>query len=377
MTFLEEIIHIRRHIHKNPEIGFNTFNTAKYIKDLLDKLGYETNYVLNKAGVIAKLNLNKEKTLGFRSDIDALPIVENTGLDYSSTNSYMHACGHDAHAAMLLGAAKLFIQNKDKLKYNITLVFQPAEEGPLPGGAFTLLNEFNLDYVDEFYAFHVTNKFDIGTFAIKPGQAFSAPDFFKVKVVGKGSHGAKPEEGINPNLIISEIILKLNELANTLNKTTKCVLQTTTINSGSAYNIIPDEANCGGTIRTFDEETRRLFTNEGTKICNEIALKYKAKATFTHDYGYDSVYNHEDSAYHFADIAKSTKGINNIIILDEPDMVGEDFAYYLKNHKGAIGWLGVCSKNSERIDLHSPNFALDENALEIGSNIFLNMASNK
>ena len=208
---MKDILEIRKHLHQHPEIGFDTFNTANYIYDILVELGYETEYALDKRAVIAYLDLNKKKTIALRSDMDALKIKEETGLDFASINGCMHACGHDVHMSILLLAAKLIKENIKDLKYNVILLFQPAEEGPLPGGAFYLKEHELLKKADAFFAYHVSPKLYVGQMGIKENEACAAPDLWELELTGVGCHASTPENGRNPILAGSEIALKLEE----------------------------------------------------------------------------------------------------------------------------------------------------------------------
>lgn len=375
MNIENKIIEYRRYIHKNPEIGYETYNTASFVNKILTELGYKTKMILNNSAVIAYLDLGFKKTIALRTDMDALPIVEQVESEYKSCNTNMHACGHDCHTAMLLGASELIINDKNLLKSNIRLIFQCAEEGPLPGGAVKVLETGLLDDVDEFYALHVNNNYKVGEVAIKSSEAFSGPDFFDVEVVGKGAHGSTPELGNNPIIPLSQIALEINSMIEEMRKTTACAATVTKLNAGSAYNVIEDKAILGGTIRTFNIETRNTIANNITNICKNIESKYKVKATFRHYLGYDPLYNHPESVNKFIEIASSTKEITNVIKLEKPTMVGEDFTYYIKNKPGCIAWLGVRNeKNDEIISLHSPNFYIDEKALIIGTKLLYNIA---
>ena len=374
MELKEYIIEKRRHIHKNPEIGFFTYETASFVKKELDNLGYETSFALNKASVIAKLDIKKKKTIAFRADMDALKICEKTELEYKSNNGFMHACGHDAHTAILLGTAKLLMENKDILPNNIVLIFQCAEEGPLPGGAYSLLRENLLPHIDEIYALHVSNDYLTGEIAIKDEEAFSGADWYEFRVKGKGGHGSTPEKANNPNIAIAHLILMINDYIENLRKNTKCAFTTCKIASGQNYNVIPDEAYILGTIRFFNEKTRNLIHNEAINIANKIEKKYNVTVTFNHLYGYIPLFNNPDAVKKVINVAKQTNLFNNVIKLAYPTMVAEDFAYYLEKYKGAIFFLGVREKDKLPISLHSADFTLDENALENAAKFFFNLA---
>ncbi len=358
----EYIVSKRRYFHMYPELGYDTYKTAEYIYNELLTIGYKPKYLLNKTAVIARLDLKKEKTLAFRSDMDALNIKEINDLEYKSKNDYMHACGHDAHMAMLLGVAKKAYEEQKDLEYNLVFIFQPAEEGPLPGGAIKVIETNELQNIDAFFAYHVTNKYNTNTAAIKIGPATSAPDLFDIIIHGKGCHGSTPKLGINPNIIASKIVISLNNLYENLLKTNPfVVISTTTISSNGAYNIIPDTAYIKGTARSFTNEERNNLKNQMQEIINSISKEYNIIIEFKFHFAYDPVYNDEKLARMYIDAAKTH--LDNILILDEPEMIGEDFSYYRQIAPICLVWLGVKKENQIFTDLHSPKFTLDENAL--------------
>lgn len=370
------IIPIRRHIHQNPEVGFETFKTAAYLTEELEKLGYKTIPVLQGAGIIAKLDLGKKKTIAFRSDMDALPEAELTSLPFKSTNGCMHACGHDGHMAMLMGAAKLLVENKDKLNVNVTLIFQPAEEGPLPGGASQIIKTGLLDDIDMFFAFHVTNKLNEGQCGIKPGPACAAPDLFDVKIHGQGCHASAPQNGVNPIIAASYVIQRFQALADQVKKEDPyTVITTASISAGTVYNIIVDDCFLKGTARSFTDEMRKRLDCEMTKIVHDTCLEFKAQGEFQFHYAYDPVINDETAVKIAHEAEAKVLGRSNALILEKPEMIGEDFAYYRHIAPICLTWLGVRGKGQDFYDLHSPHFLLSESALENGSRIFLQIAS--
>ncbi len=366
----EYIISKRRYFHMYPELGYDTYKTAEYIYNELKNIGYEPQYILNKTAVIAKLNLNKSKTIAFRSDMDALAIKEINNLEYCSTNNYMHACGHDAHMAMLLGVAKQAYEDQDKINYNLVFIFQPAEEGPLPGGAIKIIESNVLKNIDAFYAYHVTNKLYSNTAGIKVGPSTAAPDLFDIIVHGKGCHASTPYLGINPNIIASKIVLELNDLYQNLLKTNPfIVISTTTITSNGAYNIIPESTHIKGTARSFTNEERNNLKISMQEIIDKIATEYNVQIQFLFHFAYDPVFNDEKLANIF--VGSSKQYLDDVIIYNKPEMIGEDFSYYKQIAPTCLIWLGVRNKNHEFTDLHSPKFYLDEDALLNGVKSFI------
>ena len=368
----EKLINKRRYFHMHPEIGFDTYQTASYIYNELKNLGYNPFYLLDKAAVVAKLNLGKEKTIAFRSDMDALPIQELNEITYKSTNSYMHACGHDAHMAMLLTLAKMVMEHIDDINYNITFIFQPAEEGPLPGGSKKMIATHLLDDTDAFFAYHVTNKLESDSIGIKVGAACAAPDLFDLTIIGKGCHASTPDLGKNPNLIAAKIILAFENLYQQLKeKNPLIVITTTSILSQGAYNVIPNQLIIKGTARSLTNTERDLLKKKMTSIVNEIAFLNDVDIQFNFYYAYDPVFNNEKLANTYMLYAKTI--FNHTYYLERPEMIGEDFSHYNQIAPICLIWLGVKKTNHSFSDLHSPNFTLDEDILIKGVVTYLNM----
>lgn len=369
----KEIINYRRHIHQNPELGFETYQTAAYIYQELERMGYQPTYVCNKAGVVAKLDNQKEKTIAFRSDMDALKIEEKTDLAFCSTNGLMHACGHDAHCAMLLGAAKLLMTHKAELNVNVILLFQPAEEGPLPGGSIPLMQDYDLTSVSLFFAFHVTNKLRTGEVGIKLHEACAAPDLWECQFTGIGCHGATPKLGINPILPASETVLAFQKLLEELNDPYQ-VISTTYLQAGVSMNIIPNTAIIKGTARSFTMQTRHFLDKKMHEAAEQIAKKYHATAQLTFHYAYDPVYNDDKPVSYVKLAIEAVLGEKGFVSLQEPEMVGEDFSHYRRIAPTCLCWFGVRGENQPFYDLHSSSFMLDEQALPLGSKIYLEIA---
>ena len=364
------LINNRRYLHMHPEIGYNTYQTANYIYNELIHLGYKPFYLLDKTAVIAKLDLGKEKTIAFRSDMDALNINELVDTNYKSTNSYMHACGHDAHMAVLFAFAKLAIENQEFLNYNIMLIFQPAEEGPLPGGAIKIIKTGTLGKIDAFFAYHVTNKLYSDTIGIKVGDACAAPDLFDLTITGKGCHASTPHLGKNPNLVAAKIVLAFEKLYQELKKEDPfLVITTTTMSSDGAYNVIPNQLIIKGTARSLTNVKRDMLKQKMSSIVDEIALLNDVTIQFNFHYAYNPVFNDEKLATIYMQYAKHI--FQKTYYLEKPEMVGEDFSYYKSIAPICLIWLGVRGKNQPFIDLHSPYFTLDEDALIKGAITYL------
>ena len=369
------IINCRTYLHRYPEIGFNTYQTAKFIYKTLAKLGYNPNYALDKNAVYAYLDLGKEKTLCFRSDMDALNVKEETNVPFKSKNEYMHACGHDAHMTILLYAAKLIINNLDKLKYNLVILFQPAEEGPLPGGAYYLKDIPILKKVNEFYAFHVSPTLEVGKIGIKIGEACAAPDLWELELTGLGCHASRPENGRNPILGGAEIVLQFERFYQDIKQSKNIVLSTTYFNSGVSMNIIKDKAYLKGTARSFNEMDRKYLATEMENIISKCCNLYKLDYKFDFHYAYPPLFNDKDLAAKMFTAASYILGAGNCISLANFEMIGEDFAYYNEIAPICLTWIGAKNIGAEFYDLHNAKFIVPFETIEYGGKILFELVT--
>ena len=258
----------RERLHEYPEVGNHEFRTTEFLVNELEKLGYEVLRPL-ETGAVAVLKIGEGKTVAVRADIDALPVTEETELPFSSKNpGFMHACGHDVHTASLLAAAKAISENKDNFHGTAKFIFQPDEEGS--GGADRLIQAgiFENPKVDAVFGIHVLPELPAGTVAVRYGKSYASSDVFEIKIIGKSTHGAQPENGKNPISCASEIALSLESLVGrTIAPTQSAVLSVCTFRSGTACNIIPHYAELSGTIRTLDPETRVLMKKKLCHVC--------------------------------------------------------------------------------------------------------------
>ena len=363
----------RRYLHKNPELGYETFNTAKFIFNKLTEMGYKPRYCMKDAGVIATLDLGKKKTIGLRSDMDALEVKEETGLEFASTNGKMHACGHDGHMTILLATAKMLMENKDRVKYNVVMFFQPAEEGPLPGGAYFFKNEPELAKVDEFFAYHVTCKLNVGEIGIKYNEATAAPDLWELEITGKGSHGSTPELGHSPILAGTKIVERLEKLHQELRKDNMLVISTTYFQSGVSMNIILDKAYLKGTARSFTDEMRNTLNLKMQEVIRNVEHENSVSCKFDFHYAYPPVYNEPSLADKMIAAGNKILGEGNAHKLEKPELIGEDFAYYKEIAPTCLTWIGIREPGDPFYDLHNSKFRVSERALLLGAKIYLEM----
>lgn len=351
----------RKRLHEYPEVGNQEYQTTEFLVGELKKMGYEVLRPL-QTGAVAVLKMGEGKTVAVRADIDALPVTEETGLPFCSKNpGFMHACGHDVHTASLLAAAKAVSENKDRFHGTVKLIFQPDEEGS--GGAERLLKAgiFENPAVDAVFGIHVLPELAAGSVAVRYGKSYASSDVFDIKVIGKSTHGAQPENGKNPISCASEIALSLESLVGrTIAPTESAVLSVCTFKSGTACNIIPPYAKLSGTIRTLDPETRSLMKEKLCTVCKAIAESRGCSAEVTLHESYPSVINHDAETALVEKTARAYFPADRVQVLRTPTMTTEDFGYYLHNTPGCFYHIGAGSE----YPLHNSRFVPDEKAIE-------------
>lgn len=374
----EELIAWRRHFHENPELGFEEVNTRNFVEATLQSWGLQTTR-LATTGLTALIRGESDgPTVGLRADMDALSMQEeNTHLVYrSKVNGKAHMCGHDAHTAILLGAAKLLLEMPPETG-NVKLLFQPAEEGLC--GARAMIEDGALDNpkVEAIAGLHVYAQNEIGTIAVTPGLSSGAVDVFTVTIIGEGGHAAHPYLATDPITITAEVISGLQQIiSRKVNPLSSAVLSVTRIEGGSTNNVIPSNVTFSGTVRTIDPYARDLVEKEMKKIIKGITEAFGAKFTLDYKRGFPSVYNDPALIPFLEETAEGVLG-ENAIFYGKPSMGGEDFSFYTEKIPGTMFRLGV-GNHAQGINgsLHSPNFNIDENALPIGSTMLSSWAHN-
>ncbi len=375
---LEEYILKNRHyLHQHPELGFNCVNTHNFIREQLDLLGIKYYDYVGKYSIVGIIENGVGPIIGLRADFDALPIQEETNLEFKSVNKgIMHACGHDAHTSMLLGVAKYLSENKDKWHGIVKFIFQEAEEGPSPGGAIGIVKSGLLDDCDSFFAFHVSTSEEAGLFLINEGEALAAADTIKITFHGLGSHAAYPHLGIDPIIMQAEFISSVQTIiSRKKSPMEKGVITIAKVKAGTTHNIIPDTAYLEGTVRTFSEDTRTMFEKEIKNMAKNIAKAHGGKANVNYIRGYNALINTKSEALKFIEAAKPIFGEENIKILNTPSMGAEDFSYYVKHRKGAMAWLGVGYKDRYNYPIHHSKMEVDESALINGCYALINLVT--
>lgn len=370
-----DIISWRRGLHQIPELGLELPNTVKYIKEKLDEMGIEYKTLVNGNAIVGLIEGGQEgKTIALRADMDALPIKEETNLSFASTNGCMHACGHDAHSAMLLGAAKILIENKANLYGNVKIFFQPGEE--YPGGALPMIEEGAMDNVDAVLGLHagaISKDVEKGKIAVSYGPMMASMDRILIRIKGKGSHGAYPELSIDPISTAAEVISALQRvISREIKAIDPAVLSITRINGGFNQNIIPDEVELEGTVRTVNNETRQLIARRIEEITKGITAAMRADYEVQYDFKYPPLINSEEFTSFFVDSAKKIINEEDIFEMKYPVMGGEDMAYFLEKAPGTFFFLS----NPKEVDgvirpHHNPKFDIDEGLLYKGTALFV------
>lgn len=362
----EELIKIRRDLHKIPEIGTKEFKTSAYIKAKLDEFGISYKECYN-TGVIGVINPEKNnKTILLRADIDALRQDEKTGLDFSSTHKgMMHACGHDFHMTCLLGAAHALKTQAESINAKIVLLFQPDEE--LEGGALPMITEGALDGVDAAFALHIEPLLETGKIQVKDGSIMASPDEFSVEITGKSGHGACPEDCINPISVASEIISEFHKIPQQIKE---CVVTVCNMSAGTgSFNIIPDTGFISGTARTITPEIRNKVENALNDICNKISKAYNAELKFNFKRSFPPLINNENMNNLVVTAAKKT-GLS-VEVLEKCSMTGEDFAYIAERVPSSFFKLGTAKEELGIYPLHNSKLNPDEDALILGTEILV------
>jgi len=375
-TVIPKVKEWRRHLHQHPELSFEEFKTTEYIIeqiDVLSELSYER---VSPTGVVVRLNgSNPGPVIAMRADIDALRMPESSGVPFSSQHEgVMHACGHDAHAAMLLGALYVLYEHRRNLAGSFVFIFQAAEE-LFPGGAKPLVDKGVLDGVDAIIGQHVGPKIEVGHIGTRPGYFTANSDAFEVTVVGRGGHAASPQLCRDPIPVGAQIVTALQDIvARHLSAKDNAVLSVTQFNSGTAYNIIPDTAEIKGTVRTYSQEKRELVKKMIGQIAQKYAEAFEMHIEYSYRYGYDNLYNTDEYATTLMEVADELYGSGTAEMMD-PIMGGEDFCYYLQNIPGCFYFLGVRNKELDCVyPTHSTKFRIDEDSFTIGISIMLNAA---
>ncbi|WP_240666605.1 M20 family metallopeptidase [Longirhabdus pacifica] len=370
-----EMVEWRRHMHQYPELSYQEKNTTHYVAEKLKEWNIPYRFGTGGSGIIADITSdNTGPTIALRADMDALPITEESDFEFRSQHEgIMHACGHDAHTATLLGIAKLLNENKANLPYHVRLLFQHAEELP-PGGAISLIKDGALDGVDVIYGVHIWTPLEVGKVSSAPGELMAAADEFKIKVMGKGGHGAMPHQTIDSTLIGAQLTVQLQSIVSrNINPLDPAVVTVGSLQAGTAFNVIADTCEMQGTVRTFSEDTRQFIRQRIMMMTEHTCASFDAKHELDYIMGYPAVVNDEKEAARFFDVANNMFDKEHVS-LSEPVMGAEDFAYYLKEVPGCFMFVGAANtKKGYVYPHHHPKFRIDEECMFNAAMLFLAM----
>ena len=379
MEMHAEITEWRRDFHENPELLYDTVRTSKIVSEKLNSFGCDVVKTgIGRTGVVAVIkgrSDSKGKVIGLRADMDALPIKEITGLDYSSKNDgKMHACGHDGHTAMLLGAAKYLTETRN-FDGTVVVIFQPAEEGGAGAKEMCddgLMSDFD---ISEVYGMHNAPGLPVGQFNIRPGAFFAAADQFTLDIEGKGGHAARPQETIDPTIVGAQILIALQSVVsrNTDPLESLVVSVTSFRTESDSYNVIPQTVQLRGTVRTLSKEVRDMAQEKITQLIKNTALTYGAKVNLNYTRGYPVMINSELETNYMVDVAKKVAGDNNVDNNASQVMGAEDFSYMLEERPGAYIRVG----NGSTASLHHPNYDFNDQAIPFGTSFWVELAETR
>jgi hippurate hydrolase len=363
-----ELTEIRHDIHANPELGLEEHRTADLVARKLEEWGIEVHRSVGTTGVVGVLRSgNGEGTIGLRADMDALPILEANDIPYRSRNQgKMHACGHDGHTTMLLGAARYLAETRD-FNGTVNFIFQPGEEGV--GGALAMLEDdlFQRFPCNAVYGMHNRPGMPVGKYGIAPGTAMAGGGFFDIAITGKGAHGARPEESIDPVLVACHIGAALQSIiARNISPRDTAVLSVTRILSGDAYNVIPQTATMGGTVRAMKRETLTQVEQSMRRIVSGVASGFGATADVDFRLIFAPLVNHPTEFQAIADAAAELVGDPNVNREQAPASASEDFSFMLEKVPGAYINLG----NGDCAPVHNHHYNFNDEAIPFGSALF-------
>jgi len=364
-NFGEKLVALRRDIHSEPELGFDTEKTAEKVLAALEGLPLDVETGVAQNGIVATLEGDGDgPTVALRADMDALPIQEETGLPFASeVEGKMHACGHDGHTSMLVGAAHALSGMRDRLDGTVKFVFQPAEEGG--GGGKVMVDEGVADGVASIFALHLWPGLPFGKVATKAGPIMAAADAFEMEIRGSGGHGAMPHLSADAVVIAAQVVTALQTVVSReVDPVQPAVLTVGEIGAGTAFNIIPEKARLGGTVRTLDPDLRESMPERIEALARGVANGMRGDAYLDYTFSYPVTTNEEGAAARALGVAGELFGQESVLELPNPSMGAEDFSYFLERVPGAFIWLGVGEDVS---GLHTPQFAFDEEILPRGS----------
>jgi len=372
---IPELVAIRHFLHQHPELGLSEFKTSDFIAEQLSQMGYAVTRGLGQTGLVATLKQGtSDRSIGIRADIDALPITEETGVDHQSLHAgLMHACGHDGHTAMLLGAARVLAERRN-FDGTLNLIFQPAEENF--AGAKLMIDDglFDRFPCDAVFGLHNDPAIPFGKIAVKEGAMMAAADECLIVVNGRGGHGAEPQDTSDPIVCGASIIMALQTIVSrNLHPMEQAVVTIGAFNGGKASNVIPERTEMAITIRSFDQGVRDMLERRIRETAEGQAASYGMSVTITYDRGYEPTINHTAETDFVRDLAKRVVGEENVLDLPRPSMGSEDFAFMLAERPGTYFLLGT-GRTDRDPPLHHPKFDFNDDALPIGVSMWVELA---
>jgi amidohydrolase len=377
----EEIIAWRRHFHAHPELGYEEVETAAFVARLLRDFGLEVVEGVGGTGVLALLQgeaAGEGRCIALRADMDALPVTEETNLPFASRYpGKMHACGHDGHTAMLLGVAKVLSLHRQDFAGTVKFFFQPAEECAPEGGAKGMIAAGVMENpkVDCVFALHVWPELPLGKVGVKTGPLMSASDRVRIRIQGKGGHGAAPHQAVDAVVVACHVVSALQTVVSRqVDPLEPVVLTIGSIHAGQRYNVIAPTAELDGTVRTQNEALRSGLPSRITKLAQATAEAFGAEAEVNYEFGYPTLYNQPRAVEVIRGAVTEVLGEAGLVELTRPSMGGEDFAYFLDLANGAMFWLGCRSRETPDAPIHNGKFDFDERALAVGTGVLVQAA---
>ena len=365
----------RRDIHAHPEIAFEEHRTAQIVADKLESFGFEVETGIAGTGVVGTLRKGMgNRSIGLRADLDALLINETNDFEYKSKNpGQMHACGHDGHTTMLLGAAK-YLSEKGNFDGTVNFIFQPAEENE--GGGRVMIEDglFDKYPVESVYGMHNIPGMPVGSFAIKPGPIMAAFDIFNLKVIGRGGHAAMPQTTVDPIIVGTKIIDAFQAIiSRSIDPQEPSVLSVTQFHGGDAYNVIPNQVEIKGCTRCFSPNVQKKLEDEMRQISESICKAYGADCEFHYEHRYPATINSEEEANLAGQVALGIVGEERVNLSPKPGMGSEDFAYMLQEKPGSYIWIGN-GDGAGSCMIHDPGYDFNDEILPIGATYWVKMA---
>tara|TARA_R110002072_G_scaffold3830_4_gene27268 strand:- start:13347 stop:14525 length:1179 start_codon:yes stop_codon:yes gene_type:complete len=374
-AYRTELTKIRRDIHQHPELAFEEHRTARIVAETLEALGIEVETGIAGTGVVGSIQKGRgNRAIGLRADLDALPIHEANDFAHASKiPGKMHACGHDGHTAMLLGAAK-YLKEEADFEGTVHLIFQPAEENEGGGRAMIEAGLFDRFPVESVFGMHNIPGMPVGTFAIKPGPMMAAFDIFKVKVKGKGGHAAMPQFTVDPIIVGSKIVDAFQTIVSRyIDPQQPAVLSITQFHGGDAYNVIPNEVEISGCTRCFSPKVQALFENKMKQMAEDICHAFGATLEFTFEKRYPPTVNSAAEAEIAGQVAAGIVGANRVNLNPTPAMGSEDFAFMLQEKPGSYIWIGN-GDGEGSCSVHNPGYDFNDDVLPIGASYWVRLA---